>query len=102
MTSSCLPGNGVLQSLCIAPLITPTRLGPYKLFSQPQEPWELHGVGVNEGPAAFYRNGKTYLAYSGSYCWTQYYALGYLTVSTFYRALLGYITTSTDRRLVEW
>lgn len=34
---------------------------------------------MNEGPAAMYYGGKTYLTFSASYCWTTSYQLGLLT-----------------------
>jgi GH43 family beta-xylosidase len=34
---------------------------------------------VNEAPAALYYSGKTYLTFSASSCWTNYYSLGLLT-----------------------
>ncbi|VUD69336.1 Extracellular exo-alpha-(1-_5)-L-arabinofuranosidase [Thalassocella blandensis] len=43
-------------------------------------PWfsfETDGL-VNEGPAVLHRNGKVFLTYSGSGCWTPNYAIGML------------------------
>lgn len=34
---------------------------------------------MNEAPAALYYGGKTYLTFSASSCWTNYYSLGLLT-----------------------
>lgn len=67
------------QSLYIAPLDTPTTLGPQFLLSQPTEPWEKFGpFPVNEGPHALYQNGKTWLTYSASFCGVPEYSLGLL------------------------
>lgn len=68
-----------LQSLCIAPLLSPGSLGASKVLSQPTQSWETAGTPVNEGPAALYHGGKTFLSYSASYCWTSSYSLGLLT-----------------------
>lgn len=69
-----------LQSLCIAPMNSPTSVGTAKTLSQPTLPWEKIGeFPVNEGPAALYHGGKTFLTYSASYCWTSSYQLGLLT-----------------------
>ncbi|KAI7711569.1 Arabinanase/levansucrase/invertase [Hortaea werneckii] len=69
-----------LQSLCIAPLTSPTTIGAASTLSQPTLSWETQGeISVNEGPAAMYHGGKTYLAFSASYCWSPSYQLGLLT-----------------------
>lgn len=72
------------QNLYLAELASPTRTrGPALLLSEPRLGWETSagtvGVLVNEGPAALVRDGKVYLSYSGSGCWTPDYALGLLT-----------------------
>ena len=74
---SCMSNN--LQSLCIAPLTAPGKLGATKVLSQPTQSWEKNGSPVMEGPAAMYHGGKTYLTYSASFCWTPNYSLGLLT-----------------------
>ncbi|THV80376.1 Arabinanase/levansucrase/invertase [Aureobasidium pullulans] len=75
---SCQRTN--LQSLCIAPMNSPTSVGTPKTLSQPTLAWEKIGeFPVNEGPAALYHGGKTFLTYSASYCWTSSYQLGLLT-----------------------
>ncbi|KAF2467651.1 Arabinanase/levansucrase/invertase [Lindgomyces ingoldianus] len=74
---SCFSGS--LQSLCIAPLISPGQIGTSKVLSTPTQSWEKVGNPVMEGPAAMYHGGKTFLAYSASYCWTSSYSLGLLT-----------------------
>lgn len=72
------------QNLYLAELASPTTTrGAAALISEPQLDWETKagtvGVLVNEGPAALVRDGKVYLSYSGSGCWTPDYALGLLT-----------------------
>lgn len=68
-----------LQSLYIAELISPGEIGTPSLLSEPTNSWETVGDPVNEGPAAMYHGGNTYLTYSASYCWTTSYQLGLLT-----------------------
>lgn len=75
---SCFLNNSP-QSLCIAKMNSATSIGTSKLLSQPTLSWETVDTPVNEGPAAMYHGGKTYLAYSASYCWTSAYSLGLLT-----------------------
>jgi GH43 family beta-xylosidase len=72
------------QNLYLAELAGPTTVrGRPALVSAPELDWELKagtvGVFVNEGPAALVREGKVYLSYSASGCWTPDYALGLLT-----------------------
>lgn len=60
-------------------------------ISAPELPWETVGdlnnpndvrhVNVNEGPVALQNNGKVFVIYSGSGCWTDSYCLGMLTYS---------------------
>jgi len=76
-TWSCF--SGALQSLCIAPMTSPGKLGATKILSTPTESWETNGSPVQEGPVAMYHGGKTYIAYSASFCWTPNYSLGLLT-----------------------
>jgi GH43 family beta-xylosidase len=70
--------QGGRQSLFITPLTGALTTGEHTLLSEPSEAWELHGEPVNEGPHAFYHGGKTFISFSGSYCWTASYALGTL------------------------
>lgn len=70
--------NG-LQSLYIATLSNPWTLGTANLLSEPTNAWERVNNPVNEGPAAMYWGGKTYLTYAASDCWTTSYQLGLLT-----------------------
>jgi GH43 family beta-xylosidase len=76
---SCQRNN--LQSLCGAELTSPNKLGPTRFISSPTLPFERHGkFPVNEGPEHLSHGGRDYLVYSASYCWTQYYSLGLLTL----------------------
>lgn len=74
---SCFSAS--LQSLCIAPLTSPSKIAPSRVLTTPTASWEKVGGSINEGPQAMYHGGKTFLAYSASYCWTSSYALGLLT-----------------------
>ncbi len=75
---SCFNG-GSLQSLCVAPLATPTSIGTISIISTPAAAWEEHGGSVNKAPATLYYGGVTYITFSASSCWTAYYCLGLLT-----------------------
>ncbi|MCR4911327.1 MAG: glycoside hydrolase family 43 protein [Bacilli bacterium] len=71
------------QALYIDEMINPYTLkGGVKLFTKSQFDWELNGCNgknrpyVTEGPYAIYHEGKTFIVYSASGCWTDYYCLG--------------------------
>lgn len=68
------------QSLYIAQMQTPTNLiGDRVLISRPTYDWEVHGTPrVNEGPEVLKKNGRTFVIYSASGAWTDYYCLGQL------------------------
>lgn len=58
----------IAYSICIAPLLTPTSLGPSRVLTNASQPWELAsarpGFGPQLGvPSAFYHKGKTFLSY---------------------------------------
>jgi GH43 family beta-xylosidase len=65
-----------------------TTTGPRVRISTPEFPWEKVGdiakpgpddkphVDVNEGPQPLIRNGRVFIIYSASGCWTEHYALG--------------------------
>ncbi|KAJ5971514.1 uncharacterized protein N7479_001432 [Penicillium vulpinum] len=76
---SCFHGV-TYQSLCIQNLGSEfvSLTGDIYVISQPTESWEQVGTPVNEGPAALYFGGTTYISYSASYCWTSSYCLGLL------------------------
>jgi GH43 family beta-xylosidase len=82
--------NGT-QNIYIARLKNPWTIeGKRVELSTPEYPWEEVGdlgngnpphVNVNEGPEMLKHNGKLFLVYSASGCWTDYYALGMLETS---------------------
>ncbi len=72
------------QNLYVAELSGATTVrGRASVVSKPEMDWETKagtvGVLVNEGPAALVRNGRVFLTYSGSGCWTPDYAIGLLS-----------------------
>ncbi len=74
------PTDPPSTQIYIAPMSNPwTISGPRVELSRATELWETVARGVNEGPAVLHANGKFYLSYSGSGCWTDAYALGQLT-----------------------
>ncbi len=73
------------QDLFIAHMSNPWTIdSPRTLISAPTYPWETHGdlpgrhVSVNEGPEALVHDGKIFIVYSASGCWTDFYSLGVL------------------------
>ena len=79
------------QNIYIARMTNPwTVEGERVCISTPTFDWELYGkirkprvddkpvVHVNEGPSVLQRNGKIFVTFSASGCWTEYYALGLL------------------------
>ena len=82
--------NGT-QNIYIARLKNPWTIeGPRSKISTPEFPWEEVGdlptgnpphVNVNEGPEILQHDGKIFLIYSASGCWTDHYALGMLEAS---------------------
>jgi GH43 family beta-xylosidase len=87
--------NGT-QSIYIARLKNPwTVESPRTRISTPEYPWEKVGdipaalrrdnpphIDVNEGPEALQHDGKVFIVYSASACWTDNYALGMLTADS--------------------
>jgi GH43 family beta-xylosidase len=82
--------NGV-QDIYISRMKNPWTLeGPRVRLSTPDLQWEQHGdlndpynpphVNVNEGPQFLQHGNKIFLIYSASGCWTEYYALGMLSM----------------------
>jgi GH43 family beta-xylosidase len=71
------------QKILIAPMSNPYTLSAAPvLISTPTQSWETIGdPDVNEGPWGFQRNGKLFIVYSASGCWTDDYALGLLTLT---------------------
>ena len=79
-TFSGMPGPA--QDICIALMSSPTKLsGAPVVISEPTLPWEIIGTppSVNEAPWGFTRDGKLFISYSASGCWTDDYSLGLLT-----------------------
>ena len=84
--------NGT-QSIYIARLSNPWTVESRRTrISTPEYPWEKVGdinpkilpgnpphIDVNEGPEVLIHQGKVFLTYSASACWTDNYALGMLT-----------------------
>lgn len=77
------------QRIYIAHLKNPWTIdSPRTLLSSPKYPWEQVGdlpdrpamphVNVNEGPEILQHSGRTFVVYSASACWTDYYELGML------------------------
>lgn len=71
------------QNIYIARLSNPWTIdGDRVLISSPTYDWEKKGSPpvVNEGPEALQHNGRLFLTYSASGCWTDNYSLGLLTL----------------------
>jgi len=80
------------QNIYLAAMENPwTISGDRVLISKPEYPWETFGdlnnpddvphVNVNEGPVALQKDGRLFIVYSASGCWTDNYCLGMLTLS---------------------
>ena len=80
------------QNIYIAKMQDPwTVTGQRSKISSPGFSWEMNGdlhdavnpphVNVNEGPEVLTHDGKLFLIYSASGCWTDFYALGMLTAT---------------------
>jgi len=75
------------QNIYIAKMKNPWTIeGPRVKISSPEFEWEKNGdlgnnehVNVNEGPQALQHNGRLFIIYSASGCWTDFYALGMLS-----------------------
>ncbi|KAJ1299766.1 hypothetical protein OPQ81_000675 [Rhizoctonia solani] len=69
------------QCLYIAKLTSPTTVGNASKLSCPTNTWEKIVTGVNEGPAALYHGGRTWIVYSASHCSGTGYSLGRLELT---------------------
>jgi GH43 family beta-xylosidase len=80
------------QDIYIARLKDPWTIDSERVrISSPDLSWETHGylndtinpshVSVNEGPQALQNGKNLFIIYSASGCWTDYYALGMLTLT---------------------
>jgi len=78
------------QNIYIAKMKNPWTIeGERVCISKPTYDWETHGklndpknppqVNVNEGPQFLTHEGKLFIVFSASGCWTDHYALGLLT-----------------------
>ncbi|KAB2335931.1 family 43 glycosylhydrolase [Bacillus mesophilum] len=71
--------NDTISNLYIAEMENPWRIkGEQVLLSTPELEWEQIGFHVNEGAAMIKRNGKVFIAYSGSET-NHHYAMGLLS-----------------------
>lgn len=73
------------QDIYITRLQNPwTAKGDRVRLSKPEHEWERKGgnPAINEAPQYLERNGKCFIVYSASGCWTDDYALGMLTADT--------------------
>ncbi|CAN5562843.1 glycoside hydrolase family 43 protein [soil metagenome] len=79
------------QNIYIAQMKNPwTTEGKRVLLSAPTNDWETHGklndphnppqVNVNEGPQTLEHDNRLFLIFSASGCWTDFYALGMLSL----------------------
>lgn len=69
------------QKIYISKMASPTTLeGPVTLLTQPEYDWERNGFGVNEAPEILQGPDNYFLIYSASFCGTDDYALGSLTL----------------------
>ena len=72
------------QNIYIAKMANPyTLTGSSTKLTEPEFGWEKNGFGVNEGPQALVSpDNKVFLIYSASYCGTDDYGLGMLSLKT--------------------
>ncbi|ESK84267.1 glycosyl family [Moniliophthora roreri MCA 2997] len=73
--------DGDNQCLWISKMNSPTTIGNSVKISTPTLPWERVGRNVNEGPAALYHGGRTFIVYSASNCAGTGYSLGRLELT---------------------
>lgn len=57
-----------------------TVAGPAVLVTHPQHAWERVGLPIDEAPEVLTRDGRLHVVFSASYCGTDGYALGRVTV----------------------
>lgn len=69
------------SAIYAAEMVNPwTIKGDNVLLSKPEFEWEKQGgMAINEGPCFLNRNGRVFLIYSASTCWSDDYALGMLS-----------------------
>ena len=75
------PSNSGRQQLYIAKMTNPWTLESSRvMLSEPEYDWERNGL-VNEGPVIWTNpEGKVFLFYSGSGCWTDDYSIGVISL----------------------
>ncbi|KAJ7658106.1 glycoside hydrolase family 43 protein [Mycena rosella] len=73
--------DGANQCLFIAEFTSATTVGNPVKISTPTNAWETIGANVNEGPAALYHGGSTWIIFSASNCAGTGYELGQLTLT---------------------
>ncbi|KAJ7115974.1 Arabinanase/levansucrase/invertase [Mycena epipterygia] len=73
--------DGANQCLYIAQFTSATTVGNAVKISTPTNSWEIIGGPVNEGPAALYHGGFTWIVFSASSCAGTGYELGRLTLT---------------------
>ncbi|KAF8892279.1 glycoside hydrolase family 43 protein [Infundibulicybe gibba] len=73
--------DGAYQCLFIAQMTSATTVGNAVKISTPTLSWETIGANVNEGPAALYQGGRTWIVFSASNCAGTGYQLGRLELT---------------------
>ncbi|PFH50270.1 glycoside hydrolase family 43 protein [Amanita thiersii Skay4041] len=73
--------EGAYQCLYIAQMTSATSVGNAVKISTPTLSWEQVGANVNEGPAAIYHGGRTWIVFSASNCAGTGYKLGRLELT---------------------
>ncbi|TFK73773.1 glycoside hydrolase family 43 protein [Pluteus cervinus] len=73
--------DGADQCLYISQMNNATSLGNTVKISSPTLSWERVGANVNEGPAAVYHGGRTWIVFSASNCAGTGYKLGMLELT---------------------
>lgn len=70
------------QNIYMAKMTNPWTLeGPAVMLTRPELSWELNGGPVNEAPQVIKNsNGKVFMVFSASGCWTDDYSLGMLSL----------------------
>lgn len=75
-------GSSTSDHLYIASMSNPWTLSSGRVeIARVTQGWETNGLGIVEAPAVLERNGRVFVTYSGSACWTPDYAIGLLTAS---------------------
>jgi GH43 family beta-xylosidase len=73
-------GYDPVQSIFLVEMKDPLTLtGPEVLLTKPEFDWEKNEFAVNEGPEILEHDGKIFMVYSASSCFSDSYALGMMT-----------------------